>query len=393
MSLQALFPTIDASLPTAAAGSLSSSSDFQVLGLALDAAGLGEIVAGLEGATIFAPTDAAFASLAGSLGFTGDPQDANAVFGAIAGALTDLSPDGDPIPLLTDILLYHVSTDAADSAALNGQGVVNTLLADAAFEVTGGKVIDADPDAQNAELIATDVAAGSNTVQVVDQVLLPLDTPVENADPTLLGLLEESGGTYDTDATDFDLLLGALQATGLDAAADDEDGALTVFLPNDGAFVALAQNLGYEGEDEGEAFQTILDASAEADPENPLGLVTDILTYHISPGVQDADAVLDADQIETLNGASIGVQGTALQDQDASFADANLIATDIEASNGIAHAIDSVLLPVDLAADDPAPAPEDEPAAEPEDDDDGFSTLLFGLGMLGVLAIALAGAA
>jgi uncharacterized surface protein with fasciclin (FAS1) repeats len=389
MSLQALFPTISASLPTATLGALSSAEDFETLGLALDAAGLTGTVAGLEGATIFAPTDAAFASLATSLGFEGDTDDSGAVFAAIAGALGGLAPDGDPIPLLTDILLYHVSPDQQDTDALNGQGEVATLLEGTAFEVTGGKVIDADTDALNAEVISTDVVAGANTVQVVDQVLLPIDTPIANADPSLLGLLEESGGTFDDDATDFDLLLNALQATGLDVAADDEDGELTVFLPNDGAFVSLAQGIGYEGEDEGEAFQAILDASADADPENPLALVTDILTYHISPGAQDAEAVLAADEIETLNGATIAVDGTTLVDLDDSFADPNLIATDIEASNGIAHVLDGILLPADLGGDDEDTSlPMEEEVVADDDDDGGFGTLLLGLGLIGLLAFA-----
>lgn len=390
MSLQALFPTIDATLPTANETSLSSATDFEVLALALDAAGLTQTVADLEGTTIFAPTDAAFANLATSLGFEGDPQDPNAVFGAIADALAGLDANGDPIPLLADILLYHVSPDQQAAADLNGQGVVNTLLTDASFEVTGGKVIDADTDAQNAALVSADVAAGANTVQVVDQVLLPLDTPVDNADPTLLGLLEESGGTFDEDASDFDLLLTALQATGLDAAADDTGNDLTVFLPTDGAFVGLAQDLGYEGEDEGEAFQAILDASAAANPDAPLALVTDILTYHISPGAQDAEAVLAAQQLETLNGETIGVDGTTLLDQDASFDDPTIIATDIEASNGIAHALDGVLIPLDLGADD-MPVEETEETPVEDDDDSGFSELLIGLGLLGLLVGAFAG--
>jgi uncharacterized surface protein with fasciclin (FAS1) repeats len=172
-------------------------------------------------------------------------------------------------------------------------------------------------------------------------------------------------------------------------AADDEDGELTVFVPNDGAFVSLAQGIGYEGEDEGEAFQAILDASADADPENPLALVTDILTYHISPGAQDAEAVLAADEIETLNGATIAVDGTTLVDLDDSFADPNLIATDIEASNGIAHVLDGILLPADLGGDDEDTSlPMEEEVVADDDDDGGFGTLLLGLGLIGLLAFA-----
>jgi len=267
-------------------------------------------------------------------------------------------------------------------------------LEDTTFEVTGDTIVDNDPDATNPDIIAADVAAGSNSVQVVDQVLLPLDTPVNDAEPTLLGVLEESGGTFDADDTDFDMLLSALQATGLDAAADDPEADLTVFVPTDGAFVDFAQAIGYDGTDEAGAFQAILDASADADPDNPLALVTDILTYHISPGTQGSEDVLDSEELETLNGETITVDGTTLVDQDATLVDPTLIATDIEASNGVAHAIDALLLPADLSNDDPIAEDTADPEAGQDDDDDGFGLLgevLLGLGLMGALFFALAG--
>ena len=391
MSLQALFPELAATVPVDTGGTLSTSADFEVLALALDAAGLTSTVAGLTDFTLFAPTDEAFANLAVSTGFTGDTSDANAVFGSIAGTLASLDPNGDPIPLLTQILQYHVSPDETPLSELNGAGEVSTLFEGEGFQVTDATVVDADPDATNADIVASDIATNEGTVQVVDQVLLPIDTPVDNADPTLLNLLKESGGAVDDDATDFDLLLTALQATGLDTVVDDESAELTVFLPTDGAFVSLAQDLGYEGEDEGEALQTILDASAAADPENPLQLVTDILTYHVSPGAQDAEAVLGSDTLATVNGAEIGVDGTTLVDQDADNADPTLIQTDIEATNGIAHAIDQVLLPVDIAAvDDDRPGDdEEEPATD--DDDSGFGEALLAIGLVGLVAMMFGG--
>jgi len=268
MSLQSLFPSLPATLPTDD-GPLSTSDDFEVLGLALSTAGLEGALGDQPSFTLFAPTDAALADLAQSLGFEGDPTDADAVFGSIAGALTDLAPDDDPIPLLTDILLYHVAPETTDLAALNSDGPIPTLLEGASFEVTGGTIVDGDPDYQNADVVSPDVAVPTGQIQVVDQVLLPIDAPVDSGDPTLLGLLEESGGSFDANNEDFDMLLTALQATGLDEAVDDPEADLTVFVPNDAAFISLAQDLGYEGDDEGEAFQTILDAAAAVDPENP----------------------------------------------------------------------------------------------------------------------------
>ncbi|MFK7940955.1 MAG: fasciclin domain-containing protein [Roseovarius sp.] len=389
MSLEALFPTLNAPIATAS-GPLSPSDDFEVLGLALGAAGLTDTVQGLEDFTLFAPTDAAFGELATNLGFTGDTENAGDVFGHIAGALAGLDPNGDPIPLLTDILLYHVSPEDQNASDLNADGPVATLLDGASFEVTGGAIIDNDPDAENADIVAPDVDIPQGSVQVVDQVLLPLDTPAAGAEPTLLETLEESGGSPDDNAADFDLLLTALQATGLDAAVDDEDASLTVFLPNDGAFVGLAQDLGYDGEDEGEALQTILDASAEADPENPLGLVTDILTYHVVPEQLGSADVLAADTIGTLQGGDITVEGATLVDNDPDNAVANLLTLDIETANGTGHVIDQVLLPDDIPdADDDPDTPEDEVVAADDGGDDFGSILAFGL--LGILALALGG--
>lgn len=386
MSLQTLFPSLPAALPVVD-GTLSTSDDFEVLGLALSAAGLDEAVGEQPSLTLFAPTDDAFAGLAQSLGYEGDPDDAEAVFGSIAGSLADLSPDDDPIPLLTDILLYHVSPETTELDELNSDGPIPTLLEGAEFEVTGGTVVDGDPDYVNADVISPDVDVPNGVIQVVDQVLLPIDAPVSSDAPTLLGLLEESGGSFDANSEDFDMLLTALQATGLDEAVDDPDADLTVFVPNDAAFIGLAQDLGYDGDDEGEAFQTILDAAALVDPENPTQVVTDILLYHVSPGEQSSEDVLGSDSLATLQGADIGVMGTTLVDQDPNAVDPNIVATDIEASNGVAHAVDAILRPVDLP-----PTAESEDTSDNDDDDDDYEwwEIALGVWLIGSLAFGFA---
>ncbi|SFK79975.1 fasciclin domain-containing protein [Shimia haliotis] len=383
MSLQTLFPTIAPMIQTGS-GTLSTAGDFEVLGLALDAASLSGTVGGLENFTLFAPTDAAFASLAQNLGFDGDPEDASAVFGAIAAALTELAEDDNPIPLLTDILLYHVTPEEGDLSGFNADGQVDTLLDGAVFEVTAGTVVDGDPDFQNADVVAADVDVGAGTVQVVDQVLLPLDTPAESGDPTLLGLLEESGGSFDENPDDFDMLLTALQVTGLDEAVDDPDAELTVFVPPDSAFIAFAQDLGYEGEDEAGAFQTIVDAATVLNPEDPLSVVSDILTYHVSPGEQGSEVVLGSEVLDTLQGGEIGVDGATLVDQDPNATDPTIVQTDLEASNGVAHVIDAILRPDDLPPEDEdGDGDVDVTGADEGGDDDFFA----GLGLAAMMLL------
>ncbi len=330
----------------------AGSDDFNLLVKALSAAGLVETVRGLEDITVFAPTDAAFTQLAVDLGFDGDTSDEDAVFGAIVQALTDLG-GGDPIPLLTDVLLYHVSGGAKSAAEIDALDAVPTLLTGATFGSEGTELVDNEPDVDNPNIVIPDLPAGNGTIQAIDRVLLPIDIPGNEPPapelPTLAGLVASSGGVFDDDATDFDLLFNAVDAAGLTGALDDAGANLTVFAPNDGAFVSLANTLGFEGSDEGAAFGYIVDAltllSAGGDP---IPLLTDILLYHVAPDALGSTDVLAADSIPTLLGVDLGVDGASLVDAEPDVANPNLIATDIPTANGIAHVLDGVLLPVDL---------------------------------------------
>ena len=155
-------------------------SDFDILLNALQAAELVEPVADSESdLTVFAPTDDAFIDLAQTLGADVADGDEEGAFGAIVEALTELSPDGDPIPLLQDVLLYHVSAGAKTLEELQEAGEVETLLDGATFEVDGHELIDADPTIDNPQFVegATDIAAANGTIQVIDGVLLPIDVP------------------------------------------------------------------------------------------------------------------------------------------------------------------------------------------------------------------------
>ncbi len=125
---------------------------------------------------------------------------------------------------------------------------------------------------------------------------------------------------------DFSILVQAVQAAGLVDTLSG-DGPFTVFAPTDAAFEAALADLGLTAEE--------LLASED------LG---SILTYHVVPGaVMAADVVgLDGQQVETVNGESV----TITVDGDTVMVDgANVVTTDIEASNGVIHVIDAVILP------------------------------------------------
>jgi uncharacterized surface protein with fasciclin (FAS1) repeats len=77
-------------------------------------------------------------------------------------------------------------------------------------------------------------------------------------------------------------------------------------------------------------------------PENKKQLV-DILTYHVVPGVAAySDQVIKMSQVPTVLGTPINVTVT---DGKVRLNDSNVVATDVEASNGVIHVVDTVILP------------------------------------------------
>jgi uncharacterized surface protein with fasciclin (FAS1) repeats len=121
---------------------------------------------------------------------------------------------------------------------------------------------------------------------------------------------------------DFSILVAAVQKAGLvDALSGRRQ--LTVFAPTNQAFLNLLAATPYD--------------SLE---DIPVETLRAILLYHVTPGRRYADSVLNAPQVPTLSGASIAVDGTELND-----GQADIVATDVEAANGVVHVIDGVLLP------------------------------------------------
>ena len=117
----------------------------------------------------------------------------------------------------------------------------------------------------------------------------------------------------------FNTLAAALEAGGLIETLKG-DGPFTVFAPTDDAFAKLPKG-------------TVEDLLK---PENKDKLVA-ILTYHVVPGKVMAGDLLSVTGAETVNGqkAPIGL----------TIAGANIVKTDIEASNGVIHVVDTVMIP------------------------------------------------
>jgi len=121
----------------------------------------------------------------------------------------------------------------------------------------------------------------------------------------------------------FNTLLAAAEAADLVDALKSE-GPLTVFAPTDDAFAALP---------EGTVEALLQDIDA----------LTSILTYHVTVGSIGSEAVVKETKIPTLNGAELTV--TITEDGIVKIDDATIITTDIQASNGIIHVIDAVVIP------------------------------------------------
>ncbi len=328
---------------------------FAILAIALEAAGLDTVLADPNGEfTVFAPTDDAFVALAESFGFAGDPTDSQAVFDAIAAALAGLSTDGDPIPVLTDILLYHVTAGASTVSALTDLPQVETLLPDSPVIVNDLAVIlDADPDRANPEFVPglTGVQASNGLVQAIDSVLLPFDLEDAEPDTTIAGVVSQGADGFDINSTDFDILLAALEAAGLTEALADPEAELTVFAPIDAAFVSLAEALGQDASSEAAAFDGIVAALTDlSGGGDPIPLLTSILTYHVVDGAFSRTELATGPDLTTLFGIAPETDGAGLADEDRGFADPEFtdLQTDIVTGNGLIHAIDEVLLPLNV---------------------------------------------
>lgn len=125
-------------------------------------------------------------------------------------------------------------------------------------------------------------------------------------------------------AGSFNTLVAAVQAGDL-VDTLKSPGPFTVFAPTDEAFAALPAG----------TVETLLK------PENKDQLVA-ILTYHVVPGkVMSSDIAGKKLGAPTVNGAELAIDATA----GVVVNDANVVAADVEATNGVIHVIDKVLLP------------------------------------------------
>ena len=129
-------------------------------------------------------------------------------------------------------------------------------------------------------------------------------------------------------AEKFNTLIAALKAADLTVALTSS-GPFTVLAPTDSAFAKLPDG----------TVETLLK------PENKDKL-TEILKYHVIKGKFTARQVASLEAATMLNGEDIALN---IKDGRLTANNSNIVATDIDASNGIIHIIDQVLLPPEIS--------------------------------------------
>jgi len=256
-----------------------------------------DLVSTLEGDgpfTVFAPTNAAFTA-----------------------AGIDLSTISDEA--LKEVLLYHViggakiaSGDIAEgqtyASTASAYGPDGTQLSMLIEKGSNGVVING-----NTNVSTADVDATNGVIHIVDQVILPLD---------VVG--------HAVANSNFTSLVGALGAADGDLVSVlSGDGPFTVFAPLNSAF---------------EAIQSTVD-----------GLTTEqlakVLTYHVASGNVRSGVLTDAMEVSTVNSPekfTVNISGSTVTLTDAAGGVSNVLLTDVQATNGVIHVLENVIIPGNL---------------------------------------------
>jgi transforming growth factor-beta-induced protein len=251
--------------------------------------------------TVFAPTNDAFQDL----------LDSNANWNSL---------DDIPVETLRSVLLFHVLEGEVMSTDLSNT-YVNTLSTgpndeplSLQVEITGSVLFNGD-----ATPLTTDVLASNGVVHVIDKVMLPPNvvTLALNNDgfTSLVAALTDSRHT-----TDFVSILSG-------------DGPFTVFAPTNDAFQDLL--------DSDQNWNSLADV--------PIATLDAVLKYHVVNGANVQGNQLSNEDVFVLGGSITIDLSTGVQIKTTSNQTVNIIVSpatnDVQGTNGVVHAIDTVLLP------------------------------------------------
>ncbi len=269
----------------------SETSNLSTLYAALQASGLDDALDSGGPFTVFAPSNDAFAKL--------DPDELNTIISTPS--------------LLVSLLQYHVVAAEVFSGDLSN-GPVQTLLSGQTVDVSvagGGVTLNGSSNVTNA-----DIDASNGVIHIIDEVLIPEDFVAQ----TIVQIAASN--------PNFSTLVAALskpELSDLLAAANDPTSDLTVFAPTNDAFDATLAALGKESID-----------------DIPVELLREIVTYHILGSAVFSNQLTDGAEVETLlTGESVTVDLT----DGVKINDATVVLADVQAVNGVIHAVNGVLLP------------------------------------------------
>lgn len=252
------------------------------------------LVSALEGNgpfTVFAPTNDAFTALG-----------------------VDLNTISDEA--LTEILLYHVlGAEVASKDIADGQTYVTTAATTGPDDNQLSMLIEKSSMGVsingNINVTTADIDATNGVIHVVDAVILPLDVvghaSANSAFTELVGALGAASGD----------LVSVLQG----------DGPFTVFAPVNSAFEEISAVVATLNEDQ----------------------LAKVLTYHVVGGNVRSTALSNGMEVTTVNSGTFMVNiGSSVTITDAGGNNSTVILTDVQATNGVIHVIDKVIIPNNL---------------------------------------------
>ncbi len=279
---------------------VAGNPDYSSLSAALEVTGLDATLGGTANFTVFAPNNAAFNSFLSANGFS--------------------SLDEVPEDVLTEILLNHVQEGEIMSSALS-TGYIESMATGMAS------------DQPLSLYINTDDGVTINGVSSVTTADVEVDNGVIHAVDAVIGLPDVT--TFATADPNFDILVQALTAdesfTFVETLMMSEPPApFTVFAPTNTAFANVLAELELAGLG-----------------DIPADLLSSILSYHVVAGANvRAEDLTDQMMVETLETGSFTINlGENVTITDENGRTATIVATNVQANNGVIHAIDTVILP------------------------------------------------
>jgi transforming growth factor-beta-induced protein len=234
--------------------------------------------------TVFAPTNAAFENI---------PSE-------VLESLTEEE--------ITLIITYHLVAGTIMSGDVPTQGDVETVQGELILVQSGnGVTINGSSD-----VVEADITASNGVIHGINEVLLPSDIRKALGATNLVDIAEEAGG--------FETLLSAVENAGLKTTLQFL-GPFTTFAPSDDAFSNLPDG-------------TLESLSAEE--------LVSILTYHVVDGAVMSTDLSAQQAVPSLQGDNLYIEvngGVVINGS------SSVEAADIEATNGVIHAVDAVLFP------------------------------------------------